>query len=47
MAKRNEKEIAIEKLRQDTYKKINKAIDVAKQCGIAEILIAVMDYHFR
>lgn len=47
MAKRNEKEIAIEKLRQDTYKNINKAIDVAKQCGIAEILIAVMDYHFR
>lgn len=45
--KNNENQLVIQKINQDIYKKINKAIDIAKQCDVIEILMAVMDYHFR
>lgn len=45
--KNNKNQLVIQKINQDIYKKINKAIDIAKQCDVIEILMAVMDYHFR
>ena len=43
----SEKQTALQRIQQDIYKKISVAIDIAKQCDITVILMAVVDFHFR